>query len=61
MSRVAARFTQAELARAVRVARDNGQRVEIAGGVIRLIDGPPAPDPQPEPETKVAPPREIIL
>ena len=54
MSNRPARFTQAELARAARVAKENGWRVEIVDGVIRLVEGlASAPSPDPPPLAKV--------
>ena len=45
----APRFTEAELARAYRVAAANGATVEIQRGVIRLV--PLGTDPLPLPES----------
>ena len=54
MSNRPARFTQAELARAARVAKANGWRVEIVEGVIRMVEGPaPTPSPDQPPLAKV--------
>jgi hypothetical protein len=63
MSRRAATFTQADVARALRAAQQVGPdwKVEIAGGTIRLTrdsqvvltaESPPEPVVEPEPEQK---------
>lgn len=53
MPRRAASITQADVARALRAAQSAGPtwRVEIVGGMIRLVQGePPAPPQSPGPE-----------
>lgn len=59
MSRSPARFTQAELARAARVAKEAGLRVEIEAGVIRLVEG--APQAAVEPKATLAKIREFRM
>ncbi|HMD61983.1 MAG TPA: hypothetical protein VKG78_11150 [Opitutaceae bacterium] len=43
MSRRAANITQADVARALRAAQQAGPswRIEIDGGIIRMVQGPP--------------------
>lgn len=51
MSRVAARFTQADVARAIRAAQQTNAgevRVERDGAIVILIKGKPTPETQSE-------------
>lgn len=62
MSRRAAKITQADVARVLRAAQQAGPswRVEIDGGIVRMVQGPPPAesDPQAAPSQDALAPEE---